>query len=63
MEGESPVRVWREYRGLSPRDLAGATGIAPGFLSEIENGHKTGSVDTLKALARAMETTVDWLVV
>lgn len=63
LDGESPVRAWREYRGLSLRQLAERSGVAPGFLSEIENGMKTGSVDTLRALATALDTTVDWLVV
>jgi DNA-binding XRE family transcriptional regulator len=61
-DGENPVRVWREYRGEGLRQLAERAGIAPGFLSEIENGRKSGGVATLKAVAAALDTTVDWLI-
>ena len=30
IEGESPVRVWREFRGLSLRALAAKAGVEPG---------------------------------
>jgi mRNA interferase RelE/StbE len=62
IEGEHPVRVWREYRGLSLRGLAVRAGIGPSYLSEIERGDKPGSVDAYKALADALETSMDWLV-
>ncbi|HSK38964.1 MAG TPA: helix-turn-helix transcriptional regulator, partial [Arenibaculum sp.] len=63
MDGENPVRVWREYRGLSLRGLAAKAGIGPSYLSEIERAEKPGSVDACKALADALDTSVDWLVV
>ena len=63
MEGESPVRVWREFRGLSLRALAVKAGVSPGYLSEIELGRKPGSVEAYKALAEALDASVDWLVI
>lgn len=62
IEGESPVTVWREFRGLSLRALASKAGVSAGYLSEIESGKKPGSVDAYKALAEALETSIDWLV-
>lgn len=62
IEGESPIRVWREFCGLSLRALAHEAGISPGYLSEIEAGRKSGSVEVLKALAAAMGLTLDDLV-
>src|SRR5204862_151397 len=35
--GEHPVRVWRAHRGLTREALAAAAGVAPSYLSEIEN--------------------------
>ncbi len=61
-DGENPVRVWREYRGLSLRALAAEAGIGASYLSEIERGEKPGSVDAYKSLARALGASVDWLV-
>jgi DNA-binding XRE family transcriptional regulator len=57
--GESPVRVWREYRDLTLRALAAEAGISPSMLSEIENGEKDGSVRTLAALAGVLRVDVD----
>lgn len=58
-EGEAPVRVWREYRGLSLRGLAAKAGISAAMLSEIENGKKEGSVRSLAALAHALGVDLD----
>lgn len=62
IEGESAVTVWREFRALSLRALAAKAGVSASYLSEIETGKKPGSVDAYKALAEALDTTVDWLV-
>ena len=58
-DDEAPVRVWREYRGLSLRALAEKAGISAAMLSEIENGKKEGSVRTLAALARSLGLDLD----
>ncbi len=43
LDGESPVRIWREKRGMTQRPRAAAA-IPPGYLSEIESRGKPGSV-------------------
>ncbi len=60
--GESPVRVWREHRGLTQRALADAAGISPAMMNEIETGKKEGSIRTLLAIARALHVDLDDLV-
>lgn len=62
LDGEPPVRLWREQRGLTLSDLADRAGIAVSYLSEIEGGRKPGSVRALRKLARALGLTVDDLV-
>jgi len=57
--GESPVRVWREFRGLSTTALAKRAGVSQPYLSEIENGVKPGSVAALKKLAAALKVDLD----
>ena len=52
--GEGPVRVWREMRGMKATDLATAADISLSYLSAIESGAKRGSVDALKRLAKAL---------
>lgn len=60
--GDHPVRVWREYRGMSAVALAEAAGLSKPYLSEIETGKKPGSVDAFKAMASALGVPMDALV-
>ncbi|MFN3806871.1 helix-turn-helix transcriptional regulator [Asticcacaulis sp.] len=57
--GESPVRVVREHRGLTQKSLSDMSGVAAPEISAIEAGKRRGSVDTLKALARALGCPLD----
>ena len=60
--GENAVRVWREYRGMKAGELAAAAGIVGSYLSAIENGKKPGSIKALKAIAGALDVTIEDLV-
>jgi DNA-binding XRE family transcriptional regulator len=62
IDGESRIRVYRELRGLTARELAERTGISSAFLSEIENGKKDGGIATLKRIAQELKVTLDDLV-
>ena len=62
VDGENPIRVWREYRGLSAKDLAEMAGIAQPYLSQLETGKREGPVSTLKKIADALKLTIDDLV-
>ena len=61
IDGESPVRIWREHRGLRQVDLAAATGIKKARLSQIEHG-ASASVEKMAALAAALGVSMDDLV-
>lgn len=60
--GVHPVRVWREYRGLTASNLATESGVAQSYLSDIENGKKPGSVRALKRIATTLGIAVDDLI-
>ena len=62
LSGESPVRVWREHRRMSLAALADQAGIGKGYLSQIENGERTGTIETIKKLAGALDIELDDLV-
>jgi DNA-binding XRE family transcriptional regulator len=62
LSGESPVRVWREHCRMSLAALADQAGIGKGYLSQIENGERTGTINTIKKLARALDIELDDLV-
>jgi ribosome-binding protein aMBF1 (putative translation factor) len=38
--GESAVRIWRAYRGLTQEDLAKASKVSRPMIAAIEAGHK-----------------------
>jgi DNA-binding XRE family transcriptional regulator len=59
IDGENPVKVWREYRGLTQQQLADAAGISKPYLSQIETGKRKGSADVLSALAKALKVTLE----
>jgi DNA-binding XRE family transcriptional regulator len=62
-ETESRIRTFRTYRKMTVSELAGAAGISQPYLSEIETGKKTGSVDVLKRIASVLGVDLDDLVV
>jgi len=51
LNGESPLRVYRDLRGLTQATLASRSGANRVTVAEIETGRKQGSVTTLRALA------------
>ena len=62
IDGESPLRVYREYRGLTQVALAEAPGVNRVQIADIEAGRKSGSVETVRKLAAALNVAVDDLV-
>lgn len=62
LNGESPIRVYREYRGFTQDQLAEQVEISKPFLFQIENAIRTPSLDTLKRLAEALRVDMDDLV-
>lgn len=61
-ETDSRIRTFRTYRKMSVSELAAAAGISQPYLSEIESGKKTGSVDVLKRIAAALKVDLDDIV-
>lgn len=59
IDGESPIRVYREHRGLTQDQLAMMVGLSKPYLSQLENGLRTPSVETAKALADALRVDID----
>jgi len=62
VEGENPVLIWREHRGLTQAALAKDAGITPAYLSQIETDARHGSTRVLRLLADALNTDVDDLI-
>ena len=62
LAGQNPVKVYRNYRGLTQQQLAETVGINPVYLSQIERGDRTGAIKTLATIARALQVDLDGLV-
>ena len=62
LDGENRVAVWREFRGLTSKQLAEAAGITQAYLSQIETGKRDGTVGTMKKIAEALKVGIDDLV-
>lgn len=61
LAGESPIKLWRDHRGLTQQELADRAGISKPYLSQIESGKRQGTVETLAAIARALDVPLDVL--
>ena len=61
IEGENPVRVWREIRGLTLQQIADACGVTDSAISMIEQGKRQPSVDLLRRIAVALSVAVETL--
>jgi predicted transcriptional regulator len=57
--GESAVKIWREYRGLTHEDLAKASKASRPMIAAIETSRRKGGIDTLKKLAAALRAELD----
>jgi len=60
--GSHPLRVWREYRGLTQGALAEQAGIGKSYISQIETGRREGSVSVYRAISEALQVDIDDLV-
>jgi len=63
LDGKNPIKVWREYRGLSQSQLAKAAGISVAYLSQLETGKRKGSTEVLIVIAKVLELSLDDVVV
>jgi DNA-binding XRE family transcriptional regulator len=61
LAGESLVRALRKWRGMTQSQLATASGINQGYLSEVENGTKNAAPETLAKIATALDLPSGWL--
>lgn len=59
---ENPLKVWREYRGLTLAVLAKTCGVSTPALSQIENGKRTPSAELLLKLAKALHCDMEDLI-
>ncbi len=62
LNGESPLRAWRENRGFTLDSLAKRVGVSKSFFSQIENNRKPGSLNLYRRISTVLNVAVDDLV-
>jgi hypothetical protein len=62
LEGEHPVKVWREHRGLTQVQLAAASDVPQPTIARIEGRERRGTVAQMTKLAGALGVRLDTLV-
>jgi ribosome-binding protein aMBF1 (putative translation factor) len=60
--GENPVRVLREWRGVTQLHLSSKTNLSQGHISDIENGRRVGTPAALRRIADVLKVPLDLLV-
>ena len=53
--GAHPIKVFREYRGMTQAELARQVGLSPMYISQIETGRRGGSTKALRRIAAALD--------
>ena len=61
LDGEQPVKVWREHRALTQEMLAAKAGISKAYLCQIETRKRVGALKTLRTIADALAISVNEL--
>jgi DNA-binding XRE family transcriptional regulator len=61
LAGTSPLKLWREHRGLTLQALAMRAGCTRQMLSMVEHGKAAPSADLLARLAAALDCEMDSL--
>lgn len=61
LRGDSRLKAIRNWRGETQLRLTFKTGIAQGYLSDLENGRRRGTSDTITKLAQALNVPAEWI--
>lgn len=61
LDGVHPVKVFREFRNMTPARLASACGVTPAHIYQIESGKRSMSVDVLRKMAHTLNVDMDML--
>ena len=61
LRGDSRLKAIRNWRDETQLHLSFKTGIGQGYLSDLENGRRAGTPETIAKLAQALDVPVAWL--
>lgn len=61
--GENAIRIWREFRRLTPAGLAKRAGVTESFVALVERGRPTCRIDKLKRIAEVLGVHLEQIIV
>lgn len=61
LKGESLLKAIRNWRAMTQMQVEAKTGIAQGYLSDLESGRRKGADETLRKLAAVYDIPLEWL--
>jgi DNA-binding XRE family transcriptional regulator len=62
LHGDRLLKALRKWRHMTQTELAAMTGLGQGYLSDLESGRRQGTVETLAAIAKALDVPPSWLI-
>lgn len=62
LSGGMPLRVWRNHRRMTLRELGEKTGISYAHISDMERGRRSGTLEKWRRLAAALKVDLDDIV-
>ena len=61
LRGDSLLKSLRKWKDVTQLELSHRTGLAQGYLSDLESGRRAGTSETLRLIAEKLEVDADWL--
>ena len=59
VSGEPKLKVWREYRGLTPKELSEKSGVSVSVISKIENNKQSIDLAKIKKFVSVLKLDYD----
>ena len=63
LDGDNPIKVWRTLRDKTRKELAEQVGIRVPYVAQLETNKRSGSLEILANIARALGVTSEDLTV
>lgn len=60
--GESKLKAWREYRGITPKELSEQSGVSVSVISKIENNKQSIDLAKMKKFVAVLNLDYDDLI-
>lgn len=61
-DGENPIKVYREYRGINQSALAKKANVSRQYISQLEKGERKGTPKVLQSIANILKVELEDLI-